>query len=111
MMLGYLKIAATLAVVTGLIYAGWTANNWRVEALRARALNAQLIEQQVRLAAANRAREAVSIKLAESESNEHIQIRQIIKRVPVYVDRGTCSLSIDGLRELNKARILPPAPN
>lgn len=106
-MLSYFKIAGAVFAVLALGYAGWTANGWRIEAARAKALNAQLIDAQVRKAAAERAREQASRDLAEAETNTRVEIKTIVKKIPVYVDRNNCAVSVDGVRALNTARGVP----
>jgi hypothetical protein len=110
-MLAYAKLAAAAAVVGLLLWFGWTVAEWR-----SRAHEADRLEQE-RDAAIGRERAALARESAAADARvvdaqdrqkkteeRHEQARQIVKRIPVYIDRNSCSLNVDGVRDLNLAR-------
>jgi hypothetical protein len=117
-MLAWAKLAAAAAVVGLLLWSGWTFAAWR-----SRAHEADKLEQE-RDAAIGRERAAVAresaaaaARVADAQGRQqktderHEQARQIIKRIPVFVDRNSCALNPDGVHDLNVARgAVVPSP-
>lgn len=94
-------------IAAALLIGGWQANGWRLKAREADRLAVALSNQIKRERASDQARILLSAQLADMEAQTRVEVSEIIKRVPVYVDRGNCALSIVGVRALNQARGVP----
>ena len=91
--------------VAGLLILGWTANGWRLKAQERDKLQAAYEAQIERTKVAEDARVRLSAQLSDMEGQTRLEIREIIKRVPVVVNNGPeCALGVDAVRLLNRAR-------
>lgn len=117
-MISYIRAGLVLVVLGLTAWGGWTARAWLEDSReldQAREERDKAIERE--RAAETRATEAEKIRgkiageLEKERAKIHETTRPIIKRIPVYVDRGACTLSVDGVRDLNAARgaIVPNA--
>ena len=108
------SIIKAVAAVAAIALVWWivsTVDGWRSDALtKAKAVQERdaAIERErvagIKQRAAERAQSKASAELIAERAKDHEKIVPIIKRVPVYVDRGSCTLSVDGVRALNDAR-------
>lgn len=109
-MIRYYVAAIALIALVG---AGWKVAEWRYEAAAADMIRTQLaVEMSAKIKAQADAR-ILSEKLRIAESNVHVQIKEIVKRV--VVNRSVeCAIPVDTLRMLNEARgvtVMPNAPH
>ena len=111
------------AVVYGLLAAGLIVLGFTVADWRGRARDADRLEKERDAAIAlergaeasrklaDEVRVQVSAELEAERAKTHETIVEVIKNVPHYIDRSDCSLSIDGVRALNKARGVEALPD
>lgn len=87
----------------------WQANEWRHEAGQAAILKVQLeaVRESARMAEELRFEDEAA--RANEAEKVRVEVKEIIKRVPVYINRSDCTVSPDGVRAINKARGLPSA--
>lgn len=117
-MSAYIRVALVLAVLSLTAWGGWTARAWLEDS---RALDQAKQERdaaigreraaEAKAAEAEKTRAKIAGELAQEKAKIHETTRPIIKRIPVYVDRGNCNISVDGVRALNSARgAVVPSP-
>lgn len=95
----------------GLIIAGWTANGWRTEAREARMLKSEAAAERAARRASDEARAIAEAQLLDMQESVQIEVREVVKRVPVVVNNSPdCALGLDALRLLNQARGHDPLP-
>lgn len=105
----YLKTAAAVIAVLGLIWFGFTINGWRNDAARAKDLAVLLRNETQRRVASDAHRLAVEKSLAQAEENTHETIRTVVKKIIVKVpDDSRCDLNVDVVRMLDAARVNVP---
>jgi hypothetical protein len=116
--ISYIRAGLVLAVLSLTAWGGWTARAWLEDS---RALDQAKQERDAAIAReraaetkateVETARAKIAGELATERAKIHADTAPIIKRIPVYVDRGACNISVDGVRALNSARgaILPNA--
>lgn len=103
----YLRWGLSLGLIASLILAGWLANGWRIEAKEA----SQLREERDAAIKRERAAELMKAELQTQLRNKEVKVEkqyvEIVRNIPVYVDRSTCTVSADGVRALNRIRGVP----
>ena len=122
--MSYIRIAAYVAIVGGLLWAGWTIASWRNKAARAddlAVLYQGALDARVKADAKTRAVErerdasrahAAQLETEAKEAKTHETIRTITKKVVVRVpDDIRCDLNADVVELLDRARSPePPVP-
>ena len=117
-MISYIRAGLVLVVLGLTAWGGWTARAWLEDSReldQARAERDAAIEREraaeTKATEAEKTRAKIAGELATERAKIHAETAPIIKRIPVYVDRGACTISVDGVRALNSARgaILPDA--
>ena len=98
-------------LAAGLIIGALTVNGWRTDAqakAKAEVERDAAVDREraagVAQRAAERARQEIADALKKEEAKNHVEIQEVIKRVPVYLGGGDCALDVDGVRDLNAAR-------
>lgn len=99
-------------IAVALLIAGWTVKAKFVRAAEADRLerlateiNAKLTAEREAHRKSEDARVLLSAQIADFEEGTRIEVREIIKRVPVLVNNGAdCALGPDVVRLLNRAR-------
>ena len=100
--------------VLALLFAGYTVNNWRRDALDKREAVDLLLKERKATQAADAARalaekenRTLVIRLQQKAAEDREEIRTIIREVPRYVERdGACVYSPDAVRLRNRAASL-----
>lgn len=96
--------AAGLVVAAALIFA-WQANEWKHRAAQAAVVERQLAAEIAARKRADEARTLAEAQLEQMVGETRVEIREIVKRVPVVVNNSReCDLGLDALRLLNEAR-------
>lgn len=117
-MIAYVRAGLVLVVLGLTAWGGWTARAWLEDSRdldqAKQERDAAIARERAAEAKATKvetARAKIAGELAKERAKIHADTAPIIKRIPVYVDRGACTLSVDGLRALNTARgaVLPNA--
>lgn len=117
-MISYIRAGLVLAVLGLTAWGGWTARAWLEDSReldQAKAERDKAIEREraaeTKATEIEKERARIAGDLEKERAKIHETTRPIIKRIPVYVDRGACTLSVDGVRDLNAARgaIVPNA--
>lgn len=117
-MISYIRAGLVLVVLGLTAWGGWTARAWLEDSReldQAKAERDKAIEREraaeTKATEVEKQRAKIAGELAQERAKIHETTRPIIKRIPVYVDRGNCSLGVDGVRDLNAARgaIVPNA--
>ncbi len=117
-MISYIRAGLVLVVLGLTAWGGWTARAWLEDSReldQARAERDAAIEREraaeTKATEAEKTRAKIAGELATERAKIHAETAPIIKRIPVYVDRGNCNISVDGVRALNSARgaIVPDA--
>lgn len=118
MAIAYIRAGLVLAVLGLTAWGGWTARAWledsreldQAKEERDRAIERERAAE-AKATAVETERAKIAGELEKERAKIHETTRPIIKRIPVYVDRGACTLSVDGVRDLNAARgaIVPNA--
>lgn len=110
-MISYIRAGLVLAVLSLTAWGGWTARAWLEDS---RELD-QAKEERDAAIARERAAEAkatavetvrakIAGELEKEKANIRTQTRTIIKHIPTYVDRRDCTVSPEGIKQLNNAR-------
>lgn len=110
-MISYIRAGLVLVVLGLTAWGGWTARAWledsrdldQAKAERDAAIGRERAAE-TKAAEVEKERARIAGELTKERAKIHAEVQPIIKRIPVYVDRGNCSLSIDGVRALNSAR-------
>lgn len=93
------------AIVSAIALFGWKANGWRLEAIRAGQLEAQLNAERLALQQSEALRVKVSADLAAAEQNVRVEVREVERKVPQLIhDDRACDLSDETVSQLNKIR-------
>lgn len=96
--------AAGLVFAAALIFA-WQANEWKHRAAQAAVVERQLAAEIAARKRADEARTLAEAQLEQMVGETRVEIREIIKRVPVVVNNSReCDFGLDALRLLNEAR-------
>ena len=99
------KNAAYAVGIAGLLWLGWIANGWRIEASRAEALDHLLKAEMQRRVAADAQRVTVTRQLQEAREKREVVTREVIKRVLVRVpDNVECDIPDEPASMLQRAR-------
>lgn len=99
------KLGLIAVAAIGLVLGGWKVNAWRARAIEADRLEVQLTAERKRTKKAEQDRILVSAQLAATEEETRIEVREVVKRVRVLVpDNRACDLDVDAVKALNKAR-------
>ena len=99
----YARYIVAGLLVAGLIIFGWKVNGWRLKAAEAHNLATALDFQIKRTKEVEEARVLASERLALMDQALAIEVREVIRYVPKYI-RSDCTLDVDGVRALNRAR-------
>jgi len=114
----YIRAGLVLVVLGLTAWGGWTARAWLEDS---RALDQAKQERdaaigreraaEAKAAAVEKTRAKIAGELEAERAKIHAETKTIIKRIPVYINRGDCSLDPGGVSDLNTARgaILPDA--
>lgn len=117
-MTAYIRTGLVLAVLCLTAWGGWKARAWLEDSRALDQANAErdaAIEREraaeIKAQDVEKARAKIAGELATERAKIHATVAPIIKRIPVYVDRGSCRVSVDGVRAINSARgaIVPDA--
>ena len=112
-MLAYAKVAIVVGLSILLIWGGWKANGWRIEAGQLEAAKHEIRAELERRVKADADRLALQVKLSEAEARIGTGVRIVTKTIKQYVkDVPDCRISgpvADGLRAL-RAGNMPAAP-
>jgi len=115
-MLAYAKVAIVVGLSILLIWGGWKANGWRIEAGQLQAAKHEIRAELERRVKADADRLALQVKLSEAEAKVGTGVKIVTKTIREYLhDKPDCRISspivIDGLRRLRAGEaVLPPAP-
>lgn len=114
----YIRLAIVLAALGLSAWGGWTTRAWledsraldKVTAERDAAIKRERAAE-MKAKEVEAARAKIAGELETEKAKIHAETKPIIKRIPIYVDRSTCTLSPDGVSKLNTARgaIVPDA--
>jgi len=116
--IAYLRGALVLVVLGLTAWGGWTARAWLEDS---RALDQAKAERdaaigreraaETKAAEVETARAKIAGELEQERAKIHADVRTVIKRIPVYINRGDCSLDPRGVSDLNTARgaVVPDA--
>ena len=92
-------------LLAGGVYLGWTVESWREGAANARALKAQLETERDQHAKSEASRIRLAGDLAKATGTIHIQIKEVIRRVPQLIrDDRACDFSGELIGVLNRTR-------
>jgi hypothetical protein len=112
-MLAYAKVAIVVGLSILLIWGGWKANGWRIEAGQLKAAKHEIRAELERRVKADADRLALQVKLSEAEARIGTGVRIVTKTIKQYVkDVPDCRISgpvADGLRAL-RAGNMPATP-
>jgi len=112
-MLAYAKVAFVVGLSILLIWGGWKANGWRIEAGQLKAAKHEIRAELERRVKADADRLALQVKLSEAEARIGTGVRIVTKTIKQYVkDVPDCRISgpvADGLRDL-RAGNMPATP-
>jgi len=109
--IAYVRAGLVLAVLGLTAWGGWTARAWledsrdldQAKAERDAAIGRERAAE-AKAAEVQTARAKIAGELAQEKAKIHADVRTIIKRVPVYVNRDDCTLDPRGVSDLNTAR-------
>jgi hypothetical protein len=116
--IAYLRGGLVLAVLGLTAWGGWTARAWLEDS---RALDQAKAERdaaigreraaEAKATEVETARAKIAGELEQERAKIHADVRTVIKRIPVYINRGDCTLDPRGVSDLNTARgaIVPDA--
>jgi len=103
-MLAYAKVAIVVGLSILLVWGGWKANGWRLEAHAAEVLRLELRAELERRVRADADRLSLQVKLSEAEARIGTGVRTVTKTIREYVkDTSSCRISApvsNGLRDL-----------
>lgn len=110
-MIQYIRAGLVLVVLGLTAWGGWTARAWledsrdldQAKAERDAAIGRERAAE-TKAADAEKARARIAGELEKEKANIRTQTRTIIKHIPTYVDRRDCTVSPDGIKQLNNAR-------
>lgn len=105
--MNYIRWASIGTLIAFLVLSGWLANGWRLEAREAAKLRIERDNAIERERKVDLMRADLQSKLNKKEVTVEKQYVEVVRNIPVYVDRDTCSLSIDGVRAFNRLRGVP----
>lgn len=105
--MNYIRWASIGTLIAFLVLSGWLANGWRLEAREAAKLRIERDNAIERERKVDLMRADLQSKLNKKEVTVEKQYVEIVRNIPVYVDRSTCSISADGVRSLNRIRGVP----
>ncbi len=112
-MLAYAKVAIVVGLSILLVWGGWKANGWRIEAGQLQAAKHEIRAELERRVKADADRLALQVKLSEAEAKIGTGVKIVTKTIREYIhDQPDCRITspavINGLRDL-RAGILPTA--
>ena len=103
-MLAYAKVAIVVGLSILLIWGGWKANGWRIEAGQLQAAKHEIRAELERRVKADADRLALQVKLSEAEARIGTGVRIVTKTIREYVQNNPdCRIAApvsDGLRDL-----------
>ena len=109
----YLRLGLWAAFVTGLVYAGWVANGWRLKAATAEGYRLELRNELERRVAADVARLKAQRELATAQARVVEKVKIVKQTVTKYVPQNAeCDLNdiVAGqLQRLREGADMPPA--
>lgn len=112
-MLAYAKVAIVVGLSILLIWGGWKANGWRIEAGQLQAAKHEIRAELERRVKADADRLALQVKLSDAEARIGTGVRIVTKTIKQYVkDVPDCRISgpvADGLRALRAGETILPA--
>ncbi len=113
-MLAYAKVAIVVGLSILLIWGGWKANGWRLEAHAADVLRLELRAELERRVRADADRLSLQVKLSEAEARIGTGVKIVTKSIREFIhDTPDCRITnpavIDGLRRLRAGETVLPA--
>lgn len=112
-MLAYAKVAIVVGLSILLIWGGWKANGWRIEAGQLQAAKHEIRAELERRVKADADRLALQVKLSEAEARIGTGVRIVTKTIKQYVkDVPDCRISApvsNSLRDLRAGNMPSPA--
>lgn len=113
-MLAYAKVAIVVGLSILLIWGGWKANGWRIEAGQLQAAKHEIRAELERRVKADADRLALQVKLSAKEAKIGTSVKVVTKTIREYIhDQPDCRITspvvINGLRDLREGK-LPTAP-
>lgn len=111
-MLAYAKVAIVVGLSILLIWGGWKANGWRIEAGQLQAAKHEIRAELERRVKADADRLALQVKLSDAEARIGTGVRIVTKTIKQYVQpNDLCNLSEPVAGQLQQLRRgVPPAP-
>ena len=93
-MLAYAKVAAVVGFSMLLVWGGWKANGWRIEAGQLQAAKHEIRAELERRIKADADRLALQVKLSEAEARIGTGVKIVTKSIREYIhDTAPCRVS------------------
>lgn len=114
-MLAYAKVAIVVGLSILLIWGGWKANGWRIDAGQLQAAKHEIRAELERRVKSDADRLALQVKLSAKEAKIGTSVKVVTKTIREYIhDQPDCRITspvvINGLRDLREGKLPTAAP-